>query len=184
MEDSRFSNSLENVDPSRCIICFSEVSRKLSGGGVDGRENEDHNKRKEILQQVAPKSVVNDPGFLETFNIIWQIFYKSKCPIGGAGGEKISLESVAALTEERSGSKVAFSITPTFCKLCCEKVVSVAKLMKVVRQQVREIKMLLEESRRKAEERQSNVTTIEEGKLIKWVFIIIILALILEVDLG
>lgn len=131
-----------------CIICLKKVKfSKLSDPsyesetfeGGDGTEKEDG-----ILPEIAPKSVVETPGFLQTFHEIWRVLHDSQN--GGmesSGG--LSLEIVIA---EGTGLRnESFPEAPTFCQLCCEKVVAVESLMKGVRQQVREIKLLLEQSK-------------------------------------
>jgi len=110
-----------------------------SGGGEQTEEDKD-----ETLPEMASKLLTHSPGFLPTFNEIWKLLNENQH--GSCDSQKISLETVITKGSE---SNSMFSRVPTFCQYCCEKVVAVENLMKAVRQQVGEIKMLLEESRKK-----------------------------------
>lgn len=134
-------------EKGQCLVCLKKVrwNEADSGGG----------KQKE---EIAPKSMVCRPGFLRTFNEIWRILCENQNVSNVSGG--ISLEAVIT---EGLGSKATFSKAPTLCQLCCDKIEAVENLIKAVRQQVREIQMLLEESRTKQRNRVQDFGEEVEG---------------------
>jgi len=112
-------------------------------GAEQGESCEDEN-------EIASKSVVTTPGFLSTFNAIWGILQNSM-ESTVPKSTTISLETVVL-----EGDKDIYTFNnetpPTMCQRCCDKVVAIENLMKAVRHQFWEIKMLLEESSRKSNE--------------------------------
>lgn len=135
-----------------CHVCLKKVrwNEGDSGGGKQ--------KDEETTPEIAPKSMVCRPGFLRTFNEIWRILCENQNVSNVFGG--ISLEAVIT---EGLGSKATFSKAPTLCQLCCDKIEAVENLIKAVKQQVREIQMLLEESRTKQRNRVQDFGEEVEG---------------------
>lgn len=126
-----------------CIICLRRVIRK--------RKRFEDESGASPPTEIAPKSVVSEPGFLTTLNQVWTVSlaklkernFSSK---NGAWKE-IEIEKVFENGFQNS-TTVSFSRAPTICKLCCDKVLAVENLMKAVRLQVREMNKLMEEGRR------------------------------------
>ncbi len=130
-----------------CIICLRKVTAKQT------RRTSNHLKRDDdgsgAQPEVAPKPLVSTPEFLTTFNQVWtalQSKWKEKND-GSFKATGIFLENV--LQTVPGSTNVTFSSAPTICRYCCDKVLAVENLMKAVRQQVRELNMLLEDGRRR-----------------------------------
>ncbi len=121
-----------------CVICLrkmrEEMSSELTAEGTDDG------------CEAALKSEVTSPGFVATFNEIWGFLQSEK----DNRTVNISLTTVITQITERSPKSlnVKFSHSPTLCQMCCDKIVAVENLMKGVRQQVREIKMLVKACRK------------------------------------
>lgn len=134
----------------QCVICFRTVTRRSKRdviGAVGGRERE----QVEDYLEMVPKSVVSTSQFLHTFNEVWEVFQNKNDnseEVSGVGGEGISLERVMMMGRLKFPTTVKFTkeAPPTMCQRCCDKIITVDSLMKVVRQQVGEIKMLIMES--------------------------------------
>ncbi len=113
--------------------------------------------------EAASDDLMTSSEFLRTCNGILTIL-RNKTDVNSSGSgddEGISLETVIT---EGLQSKTMFPIAPTLCQRCCDKVICVEKMIKAVRQLVREIRMLWEESRWK-DGRLEEFEIEREGKL-------------------
>lgn len=132
-----------------CVICLRKVSRKRKRARKCNKSRESGG----ALPDVAPESIVSTPGFLATLNQVWSILrdkWKERFSENGALKDiGICLKNVLKTGCASSSLNGSFSRAPTICHLCCDKVVSVENLMKAVRQQVREISMLMDDGRRR-----------------------------------
>lgn len=136
-----------------CVICLKRTKREYENGGRIIRvKNNDG-------EEYAPRAIITAPGFLDTFNLIWDFVQKKHNEEinGGGDGESrykspegISLETVLTKMEEDGSDNINAILTdalPTICLQCCEKVVAVQDMMKVLRYQIQEIEVLVKESR-------------------------------------
>jgi len=121
------------------------VSTRKSDNDDLGDDEEDKSNRWSE-EELAPESIVTGPSFLKIFNEIWGLLQSnigSSVPKGA-----ISLETVL-----HEGSKETHTFTkespPNMCQRCCEKLVAIENLMKAVRHQFWEIKMLMDKTNRK-----------------------------------
>lgn len=134
-----------------CIICLKRTKREYDRGGRTPKLKNNYG------EDYAPRAIIASPGFLDTFNVIWEFLQKKhggdSDDNSGKGGrpssEGISLETVLTSMDDGSENINAkiMDAPPTICLQCCEKVVSVQDMMKVLRYQIEEIEVLVKESR-------------------------------------